>query len=316
MTTDTAKPQKSRIGPAVFALLLIVALALPFLIDGFQTFQLTQVMVLAIAIMGLNLLTGFSGQFSLGHGAFYAVGAYVVAYLLSNELLAYPLAILLAGLVCFLLGLAFGFPALKLDGIYLALATFSLAVAMPQILKLSLLDQWTGGVGGIVLSKPPAPGGLALDDDQWLYMVVLGFGLGLFWLARNLLGGRTGRAFLAVKDNPLAAQAMGINVTRAKVMAFGYSAMMTGMAGGLSALVTQYVAPDSFTLFLSVNLLVGLVVGGVGWLPGALLGAIFIHYMPTLAEGVSQGLQGVIYGLVLIAIIYFAPRGLGALVRR
>lgn len=316
MTTETAKPQKSRAGLAIFALLLIVALALPFLIDGFQTFQLTQVMVLAIAIMGLNLLTGFSGQFSLGHGAFYAVGAYVVAYLLSNELLAYPLAILIAGLVCFVLGLAFGFPALKLDGIYLALATFSLAVAMPQILKLSLLDQWTGGVGGIVLSKPAAPAGLALDDDQWLYMVVLGFGLALFWLARNLLGGRTGRAFLAVKDNQLAAQAMGINVTRAKVMAFGYSAMMTGMAGGLSALVTQYVAPDSFTLFLSVNLLVGLVVGGVGWLPGALLGAVFIHYMPTLAEGVSQGLQGVVYGLVLIAIIYSAPRGLGALVRR
>lgn len=316
MTTETAKPQKSRAGLAIFVLLLIVALVLPMLVDGFQTFQLTQVMVLAIAIMGLNLLTGFSGQFSLGHGAFFAAGAYVTAYLMSSELTSFPVALLLSGLVCFVLGLGFGFPALKLDGIYLALATFSLAVAVPQILKLSVLEHWTGGVGGIVLSKPPVPGNLPVDEDQWLYYIVLVAGLLLYALVRNLIAGRTGRAFLAVKDNALAARAMGINVTRMKVLAFGYSALVTGMAGGLSALATQYVAPDSFTLFVSINLLVGLVVGGVGWLPGALAGAIFIFFLPHLAEGVSQGLQGVVYGVVLIAVMYFAPKGLGALVRR
>ncbi|NTE68215.1 branched-chain amino acid ABC transporter permease [Agrobacterium tumefaciens] len=297
-------------------LVTVVAIAIPFLLDGFQVFQATQVLVLAIAIMGLNLLTGFSGQFSLGHGAFFAAGAYVTAFFLTDGSFPYVGAVLIAGAVCFSLGLGFGFPALKLDGIYLALATFSLAVAMPQILKLTILTEWTGGVGGLVLAKPEAPAGIPLDADQWLYFVVLAFAAGLYWLVSGLVSGRTGRAFLAVKDNPLAAQAMGIRVTNIKVLAFGYSAMITGIAGGLSALVTAYVAPDSFTLFLSVNILVGLVVGGVGFIPGAIIGAIFVHFMPTVADGIYQGLQGVIYGTVLIAIMYFAPRGLGGLFRR
>lgn len=296
--------------------LVLAALVVPKLVDDFTAFQLTQVMVLAIAIMGLNLLTGFTGQFSLGHGAFFAAGAYVTAYLLGHEIVSFPVALLAAGLFCFVLGLGFGFPALKLDGIYLALATFSLAVAVPQILKLSVLDDWTGGVGGIVLSKPPVPGWLPLTEDQWLYYIVMATGLILYALVVGLLAGRTGRAFLAVKDNALAARAMGINVTRMKVLSFGYSALVTGMAGGLSALATQYVAPDSFTLFVSINLLVGMVVGGVGWMPGALAGAAFIYFMPTLAEEVSQGMQGVVYGVVLFAVMLFAPKGLGALMRR
>lgn len=317
MSSEKNVVRKSRaLGRIAFGLLLAGTLVLPLLIDDFQTFQFTQMLVLAIAIMGLNLLTGFSGQFSLGHGAFFAAGAYIVAFLLSNELASFPVALLAAGLFCFVLGLGFGFPALKLDGIYLALATFSLAVAVPQLLKLSVLEHWTGGVGGIVLMKPAVPESLPISEDQWLYYIVVATGLILYALVINLLAGRSGRAFLAIKDNALAARVMGINVTRAKVMAFGYSAFVTGMAGGLSALATQYVAPDSFTLFVSINLLVGLVVGGVGWIPGALAGAAFIYFLPTLAEGVSQGLQGVIYGVVLIAVMYFAPKGLGALVSR
>lgn len=304
------------LGRLALAGLVLAALVVPKLVDDFTAFQLTQVMVLAIAIMGLNLLTGFTGQFSLGHGAFFAAGAYVTAYLLGHDIAPFPVALLAAGIFCFVLGLGFGFPALKLDGIYLALATFSLAVAVPQILKLSVLDDWTGGVGGIVLSKPPVPGWLPLTEDQWLYYIVMATGLILYALVVGLLAGRTGRAFLAVKDNALAARAMGINVTRMKVLSFGYSALVTGMAGGLSALATQYVAPDSFTLFVSINLLVGMVVGGVGWMPGALAGAAFIYFMPTLAEEVSQGMQGVVYGVVLFAVMLFAPKGLGALMRR
>ncbi len=301
----------------VFAWLLPLALvALPWVLNGFTVFQATQVLVMAIAIMGLNLLTGFSGQLSLGHGAFFAFGAYVAAYLLANQIVPVPVALVLSGLACLLLGLAFGFPALKLDGIYLALATFSLAVATPQLLKLSLLEHWTGGVGGIVLEKPQPPAFLPVNEDQWLYFIVLAVGLVLYALVRGLLAGRTGRAFLAVKDHPLAAQAMGIDVTRIKVLAFGYSALVTGLAGALSALVTQYVAPDSFPLFLSINLLVGMVVGGTGWIPGALFGALFIQIMPILVEHISQGLQGVIYGLVLIGVMLVAPGGLGALARR
>ncbi|WP_290685844.1 MULTISPECIES: branched-chain amino acid ABC transporter permease [unclassified Haematobacter] len=315
MTMETPRKSKAA-GRAIFAVLLLAAVLLPLFVDDFQTFQFTQVLVLAVAIMGLNLLTGFSGQFSLGHGAFFAAGAYVVAYLVGNELAPFPVALVAAGAFCFVMGLAFGFPALKLDGIYLALATFSLAVAVPQILKLSVLEHWTGGVGGIVLMKPPVPAWLPISEDQWLFYIVLVTGLILYALVTNLLAGRTGRAMLAVKDNALAARAMGINVTHTKVLAFGYSALVTGMAGGLSAMATQYVAPDSFTLFVSINLLVGLVVGGVGWIPGALAGAAFIYFLPTLAENVSQGMQGVVYGVVLIAVMYFAPKGLGAFVRR
>ena len=312
----TGKDHKPGYGRYFGAIVIAAAVILPWLVDGFQTFQFTQVMILAIAIMGLNVLTGYSGQFSLGHGAFYALGAYVTAYLVGHDLLPFPAALLVAGAVCFVAGFGFGFPALKLDGIYLALATFSLAVAVPQLLKLSVLEHWTGGVSGIVLDKPSAPGFLPLDPDQWLYYVVLAVGLLLYVLVVNLLAGRTGRAFLAVKDNELAAKAMGINVVRTKVLSFGYSALVTGIGGGLSALVTQYVAPDSFTLFLSINLLVGLVVGGVGWVPGALAGAAFIFFLPNFADQVSQGMQGVVYGLILIAVMYFAPRGLGALVQR
>ncbi len=315
--TDTIHTQAPPTLKAIIGgLIAVAAIAVPFLLDGFQVFQATQVLVLAIAIMGLNLLTGFSGQFSLGHGAFFAAGAYVTAFFLTDGSFPYVGAVLIGGVVCFILGLAFGFPALKLDGIYLALATFSLAVAMPQILKLSILTEWTGGVGGLVLMKPEAPQGIPLDADQWLYFVVLAFAAVLYCLVTGLISGRTGRAFLAVKDNPLAAEAMGIRVTNVKVLAFGYSAMITGVAGGLSALVTAYVAPDSFTLFLSVNILVGLVVGGVGFIPGAIIGAIFVHFMPTAADSVYQGLQGVIYGIVLIAIMLLAPKGIGGLFRR
>ena len=135
----------------------------------------------------------------------------------------------------------------------------------------------------------------------------------LYLLLRNLVSGRTGRAFRAIKDNQLAARAMGIDVTRTKVLAFGYSALITGVAGALSAIVVQFVAPDSFSFFLSVSLLVGLVVGGVGWLPGAIVGAAFVYYVPTWAEEVSQGMQGAVYGVLLILVIYIVPRGFGGL---
>lgn len=298
-------------GSGALAALAVAACVFPFLAGGFLVFQITQLLIFAIAILGLNLLTGASGQFSLGHGAFFAAGAYVTAILIAQGGVPYPLAVAGAGLACFGLGLVFGFPALKLEGIYLALATFALAVATPQILKLSLLEHWTGGVSGIVLDKPEAPAGVPLDADQWLYFVTLVTGGVLYALVRNMLAGSTGRAFRAVKDNPLAAASMGVPVTRMKVLAFGYSALITGIAGGLSALVVQFVAPDSFQVWLSISLLVGLVIGGVGWLPGALVGAAFITFVPGIAEEVSQGLQGVVYGLFLIAAVYLAPRGAG-----
>lgn len=294
----------------IFLVLLGVALVLPAFVKNFVVFQFTQTMVYAIAILGLNLLTGFNGQFSLGHSAFYAVGAYTAAIMMEHMGVSYIWTLPVAGVICFILGFLFGLPALRLDGVYLALATFALAAATPQILKLSPLEHWTGGVQGIVITKPDAPFGLPLNQDQWLYYFTLIVGVILYLTARNLVTSRAGRALMAIRDNPIAARSMGINTSLYKASAFGLSALYTGIAGALGAIIVQFVAPDSFTLTLSIGFLVGLVVGGVGWLPGALFGGAFLLFVPNIAEGVSKGLSGAVYGLLLIAIIYVMPSGL------
>ncbi len=313
-----ARPRKVGIGASALTWgipLLAAALILPFLVKNFLIFQVTLVMVYAIAIMGLNLLTGFNGQFSLGHSAFYAIGAYTAAILMEMGGVPYALTLPVAGLVCFLAGFLFGLPALRLEGLYLALATFALAVATPQLLKFSPFEHWTGGVQGIVVIKPDAPFGLPLNQDQWLYFFTLAVGTVLFWTARNLVRSRTGRAMMAIRDNPIAARSMGVNTALYKSLTFGVSALYTGIAGALGAIVVQFVAPDSFTFALSIGLLVGLVVGGVGWLPGALFGGAFVLFVPNIAEHVSKGLSGAVYGLILILLIYLMPSGVAGFVR-
>ncbi len=308
---------RSTLGQAVFLIVLIGAILLPFFSKNFFVFQMTMLMVYAIAILGLNLLTGINGQFSLGHGAFYAVGAYTAAIMMENMGIGYVWTLPVAGILCFVVGFLFGLPALRLEGIYLALATFALAVATPQFIKLSPFEHWTGGVQGIVIIKPDAPFGLdaVINADQWLYFFTLVVGLFLYWLARNLVRSRTGRALMAIRDNPIAARSMGVNTSVYKATAFGISAMFTGIAGCLGAIVIQFVAPDSFTFALSVLILVGLVIGGVGWLPGALIGAAFVVFIPNVAEEISKGLAGAFYGFFLIAVIYLAPQGAGGLLR-
>ncbi|HZV92870.1 MAG TPA: branched-chain amino acid ABC transporter permease, partial [Caldimonas sp.] len=152
---------------------LLVACALPFFLGNYHLFQLTLVLVYAIALLGLNMLTGFNGQISLGHGAFYAIGAYTAAILMDKAGMPYWATIPIAGLVCGIAGFLFGLPALRLEGLYLALATFALGVAMPQLLKFHHLEKWTGGVQGIVIPKPEAPLGLPVNADQWLYFFTL-----------------------------------------------------------------------------------------------------------------------------------------------
>lgn len=295
--------------------LLVAAAILPFFIKNFVVFQITMVMVYAIAIIGLNLLTGFNGQFSLGHAAFYAIGAYTAAIMMDKFDVSYVWTLPAAGLISFVFGYLFGLPALRLEGIYLALATFGLSVATPQLLKLSPFEHWTGGVQGIVLMKPDAPFGLPLNSDQWLYFFTLAVGAFMTWMALNLVKSRTGRAMMAIRDNPIAARALGVDAAHYKAMTFGVSAMYTGVAGALGGIVISFVAPDSFTLLLSVSLLVGLVVGGVGWIPGAIFGSIFVSFVPNIAESISKGLSGAFYGVILLAVIYLAPSGVAGLFR-
>jgi branched-chain amino acid transport system permease protein len=300
---------------ALLAVTLLVALALPFFVKNFYVFQITMAMIYGIAILGLNLLTGINGQFSLGHSAFFGLGAYTTAVMMEHMGVSFYSTLPAAGLVCFVFGFLFGLPALRLEAIYLALATFALAIAMPQILKLSLIEHWTGGVQGIVLIKPDAPFGLPINADRWFYYLTLAIGIALTACAVNLVNSRTGRALIAIRDNPIAARSMGIDLSLYKTLAFGASAAYTGIAGALSAIVIQFVAPDSFTFVLAVGLFVGLVVGGVGWIPGALFGGLFVLFVPNIAEHISKGLAGAVYGIILLLVIYVMPSGMAGLLR-
>jgi branched-chain amino acid transport system permease protein len=294
---------------------LFVALLLPFAVKSFVIFQLTLALIYAIAILGLNLLTGFNGQFSLGHSAFYGIGAYTAAILMDRADVAYYWTLPAAGVTSFIVGFLFGLPALRLEGLYLALATFALGIAMPQLLKLTPLEPWTGGVQGIVIIKPEAPFGLPLNADQWLYYFTILVAAVMYACAVNLVRSRTGRAIIAIRDNRIAASAMGVDVALYKSLTFGVSALYTGVAGALGAIAVQFVAPDSFTFNLAIAFFVGLVIGGVGSIPGTLFAGLFILFVPNIAEEVSKGLAQAVYGVILIAVIYVMPSGAAGFVR-
>ncbi|HYM31323.1 MAG TPA: branched-chain amino acid ABC transporter permease [Candidatus Cybelea sp.] len=294
---------------------LVIASVLPLGLSNYHIFQLTLVLIYAIAVLGLNMLTGFNGQISLGHGAFYAIGAYTTAILMDHFGMPYWATLPVAAAICLVFGFLFGLPALRLEGHYLALATFALALATPQILKYKSFEDWTGGVQGIVLLKPNPALGLPVNQDQWLYYFTLAVTVLLFLLAWNLLRGRIGRAMIGIRDHPIAASAMGINTSLYKSLTFGVSAMYTGIAGGLGAIAVQFVAPDSFDLFLSIRFLVGVVIGGLATIPGAFFGAIFIEFVPNIADQISKAAPWAIYGIFLIVFMYLMPTGVMGLIR-
>ena len=306
------RPGKVSLG---LAAVLVVAAVGPFLVSDYHVSKLTQLVVYVIALLGLNLLTGFSGQISLGNGAFYALGAYASAIGMAQGGLPYWATPPLAGAVCFLAGYLFGRPAARLEGLYLALATFALAITTPQILKLDALERWTGGNQGVQIARPASPIPGQVSDDQWLYFFCLAVAAVMFVVAWNLVRGRTGRALVALRDHPIAAGTMGIDVASRKAVTFGVSAMFTGIAGALGALVTGFISPDSFAIFLSIQLLVGGVVGGIASLAGALFGAAFIEFVPDLANRLSEAAPSALYGVLLIVCMMVMPGGAAGLVR-
>jgi branched-chain amino acid transport system permease protein len=235
---------------ATWGALALVVLVLPFALDAYPVFQLTLAMAQAIAVLGLSILIGYSGQFSLGHGAFFALGAYATAIMVDRWQIPYAMAIPAAGAAGLVAGLAFGLPALRIRGLQLVLATMALALALPQVLKHPGLQGWTNGAQGIVLAKPEPPAWVPLTSDQWLYYITCGMLLVSLVLARNLLGGYMGRAFTALRQHDLVAQAVGIPTSTLRVAAFGLSTMYAVVGGGLSAVLIQYVSADSFNLFL------------------------------------------------------------------
>jgi branched-chain amino acid transport system permease protein len=305
----------------VGGIVVIVALVcLPFLVKNYRVFQFNLVIVYAIALLGLNILTGYNGQFSLGHGAFYAIGAYVTAILMDRYEVPYWITPALSFAVCLVAGYLMGFPALRLAGHFLALATFALALATPQMLKFKGIEDFTGGVQGLVLMKPEAPFefsmfGQPLNADRWLYFYTLFVAAIMFLVGWNLLRGRVGRALIAIRDHPIAAAAMGINLPVFKSITFGMSAAFTGVAGSLGAIAVAFVAPDSFTVFLSITFLVGVVVGGLATIWGAVFGAIFIQFIPNVADEISKSAPWAIYGVFLIGLMYLMPTGVMGLLQ-
>ncbi|MGW0178139.1 branched-chain amino acid ABC transporter permease [Nocardia sp. NPDC003345] len=298
----------------VVAIVAVAACWAPFELAPFHTFQLALAMIYAVALLGLNLLVGHTGQISLGHGAFFAVGAYTAAVMMDRWDTPYPLTLPAAAAVAFVLGIGLGVPALRLRGLYLALVTLAIAIFLVPLLK--RFESVTGGSMGLTLDKPRPPVWTGLAEDQWLYFLALAVTAVSYLLVAGVLRSRVGRALHAVRDNEVAAEVTGVRPAFYKTLAFAWGAMLAGVAGCVYIWVIGYVSPDSFTLTLSITLLAGLVVGGLGGQWGPLLGGMFVMYVPTFAQDVNQAAPGVIFGLLIIAVMYLAPNGLAGLVGR
>ena len=322
MTQVFATTRRWRIGDIRVGLgvtLVLAALAaVPLLATDFQLFRFTNILSYALALIGVNLLVGYNGQISLGHGAFYAVGAYATSLLVVHSGVAHWVAVPVASIVCLAVGFLFSLPVLRLRPMHLAMATFAVGAALPSLAKWKGVERWTGGAQGLVIDEPKVPFGLPLRFDQWIYLLALLFVALTFWLTFNLLRGRVGRAAIAIRDHPIAAQAMGINSIYYKAAIFGLSAMLVGMAGGLMALSMRYVAPGMFGLFLSFGLLIGIAVGGLGSLTGALYGAVCLQFIFLVVGASASSLHmsntPLIYGVVLILFLCLFPNGIAGLV--
>jgi branched-chain amino acid transport system permease protein len=313
ISVDRDSLQHKRLKLAGLALLVLGAVLVPFFFGPFRVSQFTLALVYAVAVLGLNLLVGYSGQISLGHGAFFALGAYTCAILLDRTGVHYLLTIPAAALMCFLAGLALGLPALRLRGLYLALVTLAIAIATPVLLR--RFDGLTGGSQGLAVPQPSAPEWTGLADDQFLYFLALVVAAPLFWFAAGLVRRDVGRALIAIRDDETAAKTMGVNLAAFKTRAFGLSAAYAGVAGSLFVFNNGFVAPESFTLVVSFSFLAAIVVGGLATVAGALFGALFIVFVPVWSSDVNDALSGVIYGAALIACMYVFRSGIMGLLR-
>jgi branched-chain amino acid transport system permease protein len=304
-------------------LLAVVALLVPFVCSASRVTLFSQALAFSVAILGLNLVTGFSGQVSLGHSAFMGVGAYTTAILVADHDWSYFATVPVAALLCFAVGVLVGIPALRLEGLYLALATLGLAVIFPNLVV--KLRSVTGGTNGknipVRRIKLLAPDSFGLDPrgdaHVWIYLLLLTAAAIAFLLARNIVHSRVGRALLALRDNPIGAEVSGVDVARAKVLIFGVSAAYAGVAGSLFMFTVTNATGNAYSLNRSIELLTGVVVGGLASLPGSFVGGLLVVFLPDWAKGWGNGtLAGAVYGAMLIAIVAIHPGGVADLVGR
>ncbi|HRN77197.1 branched-chain amino acid ABC transporter permease [Ottowia sp.] len=299
-----------------YSVLLLFMLAAPWLLPEYWLAQLTFVLIYGVVGLGLMLLAGYTGQFSLGHAAFLGVGAYVQGAL-TNLGLPFPLAMLCAALVAAAVGVVVGLPALRVKGIYLGIATLAFGFIVEEVF--ARWESLTGGNAGMHI-KSPAMFGWKIDSGAGFYFLCLVTVVLVTLGVLNLLRTSTGRAFVAIRDSEISAQSMGIHLARYKTLSFALSAALAGLGGALYAHQIQFLSPDQFSILQSIDLLLMVVIGGLGSVHGAFLGAAFLIAMPQLiatvkdylpaAIGYAPGLQGFVYGVVLIAFVLFEPLGL------
>lgn len=328
LLTGEYVPQRYRIALAV-AVAVVFFLAAPWLLENFRLFQFSRIAIWVIVAVGLNILTGYNGQISLGHGAFVLIGAYTSAILMDDQQQlgfvdanAWPFwtTIIAAAGVCGIAGFAFGIPALRLSGPYLAIATLALVISLPSILR--KYDGLTGGAQGLFVKQPPPPPGLAgvLERDEWLYLLCVGVAIVMTLIAWGILRGPLGRAFVAVRDSEVAAAAMGINVARVKIAAFSISALYAGVAGALLTQLLGVVTPESVDLIVSINFLTAIVIGGLASLLGSVIGAFVLVLLPSVGPDVLDSVPlfpgdfahkapGAIQGAVVILVVLLMPFG-------
>jgi len=301
----------TRLSTRLSLLALVLAALLPLVLPKFLVLQLGVALAFAIAILGLNLLLGFAGQVCLAQGAFFACGAYTSAILVTRFGVDPLLTLPLAAAVTACMGVAIGLPALRLGGLQLAILTFGIAVITPQlILK---FDGLTHGVTGISFEPPRPPGWLPVGADTWLYLIGLAAMVICVLVMQRLLAGDTGRALRALRDDPLIARSLGVNLTRVRLSAFAVSSAFAGLGGGVYALLNAYVSPQSFLAGRSIEILIGAIVGGITSIGGAFLGALFVVFVPEWTADLSPALGGLIYGACLIAMMLLARDGLAGL---
>ena len=301
--------------------LMLALLAVPFLLKGEYLWIVLQIVIAVIGAVGLNILTGFTGQISLGQGAFFGVGAYTSAYLTAKMGVSFWVGIPAAGLVTAMAGMVFGVPSLRLKGLYLAIATLA-----SQFILEWIFVRWesvTGGSYGIVVSRP-AIGGFVFESDASYYYVVLAFAVVMVLFATNLIRTRTGRAFMAVRDHYISAEIMGISIYKYRLLSFGISSFYAGVAGALFGHALKFVSSEQFNIGVSIVYLAMIIIGGLGSIIGSVFGAIFMILLPKVLSVITEAVaadipsiaklaisfeQGV-FGLIIVLFLIFEPDGL------
>jgi branched-chain amino acid transport system permease protein len=313
MTSNVSKDFYTKFRtPILLALNVLIVLGPVLFFSSYRLFEFSMLAIYGVVLVGLNLLTGFNGQISIGHGAFYALGAYFGALSLPYFGDYYLLVLPLSAVFGLVIGYVIGRPALRFEGPFMALVTFALAISVPQTIE--YFEKFTGGISGVRVKAVMAPSWTGLSPDQWVYVMAGTMAVLMFYFANNLVKSQFGRAIVAIRDNPVAASTMGVDVDRYKVITFAISVMYASVAGCMLPFVVHFVAPGTFHFTLSIFLLSAIVLGGIASRMGPVYGALYMQYLPNIATSISLGAPAVVSGLLIILVINLSPGGINGLV--